>query len=438
MKTIFPDPNDPRLLQITNPNGTQVTYFGTKANGTGGALAYNQFIIQEDVKKIIGSLDSSGRPTSLLAHDGSRIEINWISASVMVVTYITGDGNGQVITEIDLEKLAAEQDGAGKRRLDGTSQTRGKSRQLAERHLRESIARHLQPPPSSGTGTATVKLLRCGTEPVTDAIVGVDVRFESATGSFRTAFFPAQHTGSGVYSVDFSLDSLGYEETQLQDACETLAEVLGVACDDASTIPPILVPSICDALSLPLGGFAPADFVACEAALLASSVACNTFGASPPANFSPNVQSTLCGAMSQLNAPDPIVAEQVTIHPFVLSPDGVVFEPQTVSASGPYPTFATSVVGGDEPMIVSFTINPADPAPSQDYMATAKVTCANSIRLNITGTDNYTDAKTCNVTFGASGTVECELIVPGGEAGIFDNVTVFVNGEPARVIGIVF
>lgn len=419
-KTIFLDPNDRRLLHIKDSDGTELTYFGTK-DTAGNALSVDEFIIRKADKTTVVSTDSTGRPVRLLAEDGSRIEINWSTETKPVVSYTSGDGASQVITEIDLESLGTELGAV--RELHYTSKV---SKDQAAGPLR----RRMQP-----SGTVSIELLRCNTEPVTDAIVELDVRLDASAGVFRIDTYLAQHSGNGIYTV-FVPDSAVTEVQPLQDTCETLAKALGDVCAGIGVLPQGSEVGICVAIATGLGGLAPEASAACEAAFGAGLLTCGTLGVSPVPGAT-DIATTLCAAGS-FSPPAPIVAEQVTLLPRVLSPAGTVVDPQTVPASGPYPSFSVSTVGGNKPEVVTFTIDPADPVPFQNYVATAEVTCAaDSIRLTIIGTDDYSDEAICGVSDG-SATSECSLNVPGAVAEILDKVTLFIDGELARSIEIVF
>lgn len=126
------------------------------------------------------------------------------------------------------------------------------------------------------------------------------------------------------------------------------------------------------------------------------------------------------------------------IQPLVISHlDNDFFSPETVGLAGPFPTFSHDLVGSEAPTVESFIIDPIDPAPGQDYVAVATASCVSgSVGITIVGTDDYYDEIVCDAVGGT--TVECELTVPGADEGISDEVTLFIDGEPVRSVGIVF
>jgi hypothetical protein len=115
---------------------------------------------------------------------------------------------------------------------------------------------------AAAAGTSLVNVKRCDA-PVDNASVGMTV-IPSNPGNAYTV--PATFISSGQYSV--SIPTQPSPGQDIENACQSISEVLGVGCDGLSAIPPGAEAGICARIGLAASGFGPevggVVFAACE------------------------------------------------------------------------------------------------------------------------------------------------------------------------------
>lgn len=256
--------------------------------------------------------------------------------------------------------------------------------------------------------------------PVTGAHVDHVVRTTAVESSSST--HTAAEVSPGVYDVTLKYNPAQSITLQrLRDLCNAGEDVLSAPCDalEKSGFTRELT-ALCAAvftLPIPLAKIAAG---LCRAAIIAVVTVCG-----------PAVQLS-CAAI--VAAYDNFFAGQAGLNIATRVGGLDFYQTRTTHAPGPVPTEVTIDIL--LPLLIRIGVNPADPAPGQDYLATTYIRPAApgfGVVMSIVGTDGYEDM--------ASGTTSLEgtfsLSVPGAEGGVLDVITSRV-GDQTRTTSIVF
>lgn len=284
--------------------------------------------------------------------------------------------------------------------------------------------------------TVNVRIEECGL-PVNDAIVVVEVDDANATGSDRSRRLRANRIGAGEYRVNFPITRT---ESSVEDTCNAIFEIPNNICTwtEVGTNAPAYATGCLQlgAILATGGATAPAAgpaTAACEGAVLAGFLYCNTFGLSP-APGAPTASEGLCAAAEIVRG---FVADfdDVTVSAEAIIPDSGRYQSATDRSTGGS-TVDLSISGRDTVQIDRFYTSPIDPDPDEDYTASAELSCATEPTItvmSITGTDGYSDSNSCTIT----GQGTCNLNVPGAEANVVDTIRVSAEDQ-SRTITIRF
>ncbi len=214
---------------------------------------------------------------------------------------------------------------------------------------------------------------------------------------------------------------------ELSEICSSISSTLGYLC---TALGPIagnegLTTGVCTALaSLTLN---PGTFALCDRTFTIIERACLVIG-SPEVGI-PSITDELCESVGELEeefTPDFV---RLSLHGY--SNSGYVELPY----GGPFEDISFGLPD-TEAAIENLTINPVDPAPEQNYTATANIHCADGqqVAISIVGTDGYVDAN----SFIAQGGITIYLDVLGAYDGVQDIITIEVEDGPKMVTSIVF
>ncbi len=442
--TAFNNPADPQLLRAVTAKGDVVDYFGEKST-SGGATKLRSVRVKNNNNQVTNiKLDNLSRPSEIQSFNGVSFKINWTSATNIVITALAADGSVQVNLPVN---LASQTNGpstgeCGLCDLPLETELPNENQQInraprSGRTVSLTVTNSNQDDdmiPNQSVGTSTVNVKRCGS-PVNDAIVGITV---VPSNNPQSAYnVPAVFSSAGAYRASIPIQQSAGQGAE--DICQNIAGTLGSGCDALSVIPPGAELTICAAIGTAVGALNPAAgaavFAACDIGFVASRLYCETLGWSPVPG-APSILELVCGNISEVV--DRFAIGNLLLVPVVFIPGkGVVSgqNGQTVPGTGPLPTF--NIDAGGQVEIVTFTTNPADPAPFQNYIAEALISCAppnTRVTISIVGTDSYSDSATATI----NGDANVTLTVPGAEQGVSDTVTVTVTNGPTRRIFLVF
>ncbi|MGI9431826.1 MAG: hypothetical protein ACR2PQ_06420 [Myxococcota bacterium] len=396
--TVAPHAADPRMLGFDNAFGEFVEIGGEKdAAGLPTAIGWVQTVGPEGVGRI--EFDAQSRPLRAVAPDGTRFELTWGADGDVFVEALTADGSVQANASASLGAPVAAAPLASARRV----------------------------PRGANISAATVSV--CG-EPVTRASVNLlAARLDDENGSEFSV--PGSHQGEGIYH--FGLPSAASLKAEVQPVCEGVLGLVGVNCAFLGALGPAGVHAIC-----PLVG---RSALGTRNALAAGSIYATclrmfeTYIREGFRGCRGIDEEDICRIAIERALPEdtePFDAAVVADIPFEgrFTSDLV-----SLDLNGALPDFTIDVEG--ETSLASFTTVPADPAPGENYTASADVSCADagsSVTVSVVGDDGFTTSNTC--TFSGSGT--CDVFVPGGAAGVRDTLTVEILDGPMRTIGLIF
>lgn len=447
----FSNPADPQLVRVVTARGDVLDYFGQK-NAAGQATALRSVRVTNAAQQTTNiSLDSQSRLSRIQAFNGTEFKITWVSNTNIVITALSADGAFQVNVPVDLVHEgggSASSSCCGQLPVESDSESQWTNRtprggRAVELNVTQADSSKSQSSSldTTAAGTSLVNVKRCGTA-VDDATVAMTVIPTGNAGGTYT--IPGSRTGAGQYSVSIPTQPSPGQEAE--DICGNIADVIGVGCDVLATLPPGAETQFCATIGSAISKIphpaakaaGAAVFAACEGAFFVARLTCDTIGFSPgePGDGMPSLLDGFCDNISELV--DRFFGGEVRLVPVVFVPGKGIINTgsgSTAPANGPFPSF--TVDPGDQVEIVSFTTSPADPAPSQGYVATAVIHCAppnTRVTISISGTDGYSDSATSTI----QGDVNVTLSVPGAAAGVVDTVRVAITNGPSRQVVLVF
>lgn len=437
----FSNPADVLLVRAKTAKGEVIDYFGEK-DASGQAIAVRSVRVENRDSQVTNiTLDDQSRPKRIQAFNGVVFNITWLSNTNIVISALTADGSIQANVPVDLAFESAAS-ATSTSRIRKTSRI-GKAPRISRVKRGEPIrlavtqlgkGQRLPPTQAASAGTSLVNVKRCGTA-VDDADVGMTIIPSGDAGNAYTV--PATFTGSGQYSVSIPTQPSPVQE--IENVCEQISGVAGLACEAFSAIPPGTEAGICARIGAAVAlRFQPAGaivFSACEGGFAAARRYCAGPGYSGGVPGAPSLLETFCGNITELV--DRFFGGELQLIPIVSIPgEGVIdVAGATAPSSGPFPTFDVTAPG--EVQIVSFKTTPADPGPGQSYVAEALIQCAppgTEVTISVEGTDLFFDSVTTTI----QGDANVALTVPGGAEGVVDTVTITVRNGPTRTIVLVF
>lgn len=449
--TIMTNSGDPLLVTAETSDGRVLECYGTR-DLSGKPISVEQiFIRSANGDALQYDLDSTGRLTRMIAVNGTRLLLNWLSPTEVGLTVISGDGTTQVNTTVDFAQapnkaplgLASLATSAPITQKSGTPPLRRTGRVTLEFRPHGTAAIQspktvgnqtstgasllmgaIQSAQGAGAGMCTVQVTSCDL-PVEHAEVSVLV-FEDTAGRKFLGQFPASKISSGTYQATLPTDlAPSINPSQI---CQDLAGILGNICDAAFSTPGA-AEFLCLRLSIVVASTVIGIVVAAEIEVACLSVTagfdlyCSTIGGGPVPG-SESLVDRLCKA----KALDRTFISKIILQPRVLSlPNNTLGAQVTAPGQGPYP--ALSVDLGSKTEIRSLTLTPPSPGAGVGYVGTADIFClpaGTTVTLSIVGTDGYQDT-TSNTIPSAQREGTFILSVPGAESGIQDTVTLKVD-----------
>lgn len=259
---LFVNANDSLLLQGTAPTGEVVQYFGTK-NATGLATSVTGFSVRDASNNVTRyTLDSSGRPTQILAANNALFLLHWNSDGTVNVTGVAPDGSIQTTVTIPVTSAKAVAHGTLTMTKSVLRQAQQKTSQLSSTAQPQS---YLQ-----------IDLSKCGLG-VSGASVWITVSHPQ-TGALNDVIQGIDE-GNGTYGVPMPVPDPQAGQ-DVAEKCGTALGAIGNACDglQANPLLPVAVCGTLAASSLPV---APEVLTACDGAFALLKVYCDTLGSGP-------------------------------------------------------------------------------------------------------------------------------------------------------------
>jgi len=421
--------DDSQLLSATDDENNVIEVFGQR-NQNGLPTQIDQLIIRnQQQEEQIYILDDLGRPTEIIANNGTQFQLNWLSESTFALTVLSIDGQNQINTVVDLED-------PGNRNLsfNGSHNFTTRKGSLGFELLEKKTALK----GGKQQGNLILNVNGCG-QPTEVSNPRIIVKSES--GTLLRTIFP-ERVGTGVFET--TLPSNLTDPITGNEICQTLESLLGNICIGYSIGIAAYGPLLCAAVTSAVAAtgvgsvVAVPIFEACTAVVAGLELYCATLGASP-VNGAPSLASKICEAELLNFSFD----DEIQYNGIILGlPNNIISSTITAPGEGPYPNINMSV--GNNTLISGFSILPAAPQDGQDYNAIGSLFCLKTgdiINLSVVGTDGYMDEINFTVP---SDMAEGDYIlsVPGAETGVRDVCTLEVlsdaNQNLIRTTSIVF
>lgn len=420
------NPTSPHILRHTQDDGTVVDYYGSK-NEIGRTEQIQLVSVQapEEEQATLMHIDANNRLSRINASNGEIYRFDWTSETTFRLTATTADKSQQVSIPIDLESPGFSPSG-------GTVEVRGGETIPHTGVRRAPMQIELQPIKSTASNSSistrgdnrTINLIltRCGQTLPIEEYANYPISLDFIPHYDLQGILPPIH-GTNQYVIPEYGPTVVAE---LGDICGSVADGLGTVC---TVLGPIagsdaLTTAICGALQIYTP---PGSFLLCQRTFTAIDRVC-LFAGSPDVGI-PSILGEFCNLVGELE--DDLTPDLVRLG-FENHPGGDYAE---LPYNGPFGN-VTLEVPDDQPAIEHLAINPVDPAPNQDYLATANIHCVSGrfITISVVGTDGYVDSN----SFIAQGSTSIYLSVPGAEGGVEDLITVEVEEGPTLVTSIVF
>ncbi len=445
INTLATNVADALLLNSMRMDGHETDFFGQKSAG-GAPESLTGMKIKDPVGKEGDVLtDDQGMPAQITdEEEGDTVGIEQTGEpGTAVFSGLTKDGSLQSLVSIALDDLGQ----GAKRSADKT--VRDAPRRAGKGSGWVSPIPALKGTYQKGANESLVTITQCDV-PLDGAVV--EARVSSADGSVTLAReLRGISVGQGQYRIRIPNDASGTVNSPAT-ACGQFVNTTGDSCAFVDQIDDVDVPEICLLIASAMveNSVDPTDLVAaanflesCAFGLYATKLSCRSAGGAIGQGQSR--QNFVCNNVGQqnnsINRLLPAGTSNILLELNVNLPGRgrLQLDPQVSQASapinGPYPDFDIDLQ--EDPTIASFFTVPVDPEPFEDYTATARITCAGSntpVTMSIVGTDGFIDEVQCAIT----GSGDCNLRVPGAEAGVRDTITVVVEGGPRRQIQIIF
>ncbi len=433
---VMMNPTDPLLVRTTSSTGATVEYYGTR-EPSGVPSRVDQVVVTKGGESHRFELGANSLPSRIHAASGVQFLLEWVSATKAVMTVISQNGSQQVNTEVNFATTGKQ--------VSAVPRVAHSFAGLAPRgsqpvRLRASSGLSLAAPAETAgqTSGVTVNVMRCGT--LDPGQGSVNVLVFNTTNQLITSI-PAVRVSEGTYRATIPANVTPTYNPQ--EICNRLQGVLGTPCTVLDALGPGATAAVCqslsvaiDLLTLPSGEAVPL-IAACSAAVPAWETYCQTLNQSGAGG--PSVAKQLCKGTFENRA----IKTDVLVRAQVIGlPTNSSSEPVRVAPGAPFPTLIVDM--GGEPSIRSLALSPSNPGEGVTYVATANVFCVpkgSSVSMSVAGTDGYADSKTVTVSETQINGLY-SLSVPGGKAGVRDQVTLRVNlpsGQAlSRVASVVF
>jgi hypothetical protein len=429
--TINTNATDPLIASIEKTDASITEFYGVK-NAKGIAERIDRILYRENAKSKESSylnLDEKSRLKSIYTTDGSKYFLNWQSDSKATLTYVSGNGETQYNTEIDLNAPDEL-----KTQIFETPQTFS-TENLSARRGEDISLQQIQTPNTSISSSRQsyqqpqlnelkVNVTQCNGLPVdADQVTVIMYRDPGGLSTQRIGEYPGKRIARGLYSVILPSDQATKVEIDFQEACEVVSKLTDkILC--GSTIKVLRKIAKVTKIS-------PVTFAAGTIAEKALEDACEFVSGNAANNaceskFKSQLSTIYTGDISFLASVVPASGGKVKYFPQVI----------VNGKSTQYPDLKAEL--GGEAKVNTMTLTPDRPLAKQSYNAIASIYCLpfNSlVSMSIVGTDGYKNTKTLTVNnLDNTGAFSISLIVPGALTGIKDDISLKVTLPDGKII----
>lgn len=480
-------PADPAIVTITTPEGDTLTALGAKTeDGVATSVDTLVFNDQSGNQSITTINSNNNLPERVTSSDGTSVMFVWNDELDSVqVTGVSSNGDTQATINVDLLELNSTESNstesgnllaiAASQKTFRTESRRIRSleaRKTAElvyhqsMHIETSFVKARNKKAAGSLVTTQINVESCNI-PEPDAQVFAIVRQNFVQTSTSTTFsseetltaFATGTPGQFKIRIPSPCEPGTSINNQVEELCMEISDTLDITCREFRRLPNRLssgfricreIETAVDEITEQLPGVSVNVFRTCLQAFFTF----NSYCSSPffrSRNLGDTTSNTICSQVEAATDPfeDLVGTTDIFLQPYAIFPSGNRVDATgiviTLNPGDSGPLSQNFVIPNDNtvPEIILLTVNPPDPAPGEDYVATATLRCTTDmsfISMTIVGSDGFQDSNSC------SGAVTvCVLNVPGAAELVRDVVTVTVTDssqgpgfQTSRVVSIVF
>jgi hypothetical protein len=430
--TINTNASDPLIAFVEKTDASLTEFYGVK-NSKGIAERIDRIVYRENVKSKESSslnLDEKSRLKSIFTTDGNKYFLNWQSDSKATLTYVSGNGETQFNTEIDLN--APDEPKTQSFEIPQTFSTDNLSVRRGEDIMLKQVQTpniDVSSPRQSFQQSTTMKELKvnvtqCNGLPVdADQVTVIMYKDPGGLSTQRIGEYTGKRIARGLYSVILPSDQATKVEIDYQEACKVVSELANtVLCSKtAKVLRKIAKVSKITPVTFAVGVLAEEALEkTCE--LVAGAAANNTC----ESKFESKLSTIYTGDISFLASVVPASGGKVKYFPQVI----------ISGKSTQYPDLKAEL--GGEAKVNTMTLTPDRPLAKQAYHAVASIYCLpfNSIvTMSVIGTDGYKNSKSLTVNnLDNTGAFSISLYVPGAASGIKDEILLKATLPDGKII----
>jgi hypothetical protein len=413
------DVNNPLFARITTEENDLIQLY-TDKDTYGYPTMLKEMIIELNDGSISDIIfGDNGKPVLMIAPNGVKIFLEWISDTFAALTAIDPTTGDQINTYIDLlEEDVPETKVATNIVKPRSGNLEMKIESLIPKSASPSLITRAEM--SSGTIPVRMNLKNCGSP--TDGtcyidVIGNDGEYLSRCQGIKIS--------QGVYEAQIPKSFFSDYQNQYEagEVCDKIIDCLSKVCEiDGYTnggVKTILKIAGAKIATLP---HIASKAIGIGIASIADKVVdfcCD--------KVAPRLGSMLCQKMIKDFAI--YNSTHVTLLPRIYAIPHDIFGQAVEVNLGESIINDMEISWGGHPNISSFTLNPPAPMEGVPYVATAELYCipnGSTIEMNVVGTDGYMDYISQTVT-SESRTIIITLLVPGALTGVYDECTVIVT-----------
>ena len=463
------NPADPVILSAETPDGDLISMLGNKSTN-GEPQTIDEFLIEnpqnEDELTFVFMNNTDGSIESGEDNDGLHIDFIWDENQTTVYTsVILNNGSQQLSIVINLTEPVGENftdfdinsDYPFKRSLNDNAryQPRNSARS------KTTAKRQSNSQSESPHANVLVSVESCD-GPESNARVFADVLLDydqdSGTYEQKAKYWGTRSSNPGEYQVQIPTSKASMIGDKLGNICDKINMILGKVCSFYSKANKVtkfwtghnVESLLCFKLGIALRlAFPPLRLFPVYRFCRKIFKPLITYCDKADADIIPGVDNSspvdlICESLPIVdNGIDLLREKDIFFTPTAIIPPGNYIQAtgQVLSLQPGISTVLQQFTISDQGQlrITGFTVIPYDPLPAQDYVVIVTYECytgsAFSANMSIVGTDGYSDFNVCYTG------PTCVLYVPGAEALVRDDVTIYIQNDQtvmSRTVVVIF
>ena len=412
----YTNSSDPLFLTLEEDNSVINFYGNRDSDGIPVKATHIQMLESDSIENLI-TLGDNNMPESFIASNGVQFQLEWIDSNRIVFTAISGDGETQINTLVNLNDT--QESKIRNEPKEKVAKRKGKLQLISRSQAGFDLIGEVN---NQNTMSNTARLFVTECNMPVNRQVRVDVTTNDFFPSDRKvlrSIFPKQ-IKTGVYEA--AIPSGLTKSVNPQEVCRSISSILDAICLSGIGNPN-LTTAICLQLTRSIAatgiGAAKAGefFVACEFFGLLFNRYCAIASEFPSG-------TSICD-LPFLNFE---ITQDIMLQGVGIAlPKNIRGRAVPAEANGPYPDITLDF--GNETILSGFILEPSNPVAGENYNAVAKVLCVkplSQITISIIGTDGFQDSMTFKVD-AETASENFVLNVPGAESGVRDECIVEIE-----------